>query len=761
MNNLNGNRSTTDRTAGCVYDIGSKTQFLTPSGKSKTKYICPVCGGKHLDINPPKYACFTNECDSQAIRTAIDKLEGKHPDDWKKPKIERQTSEYFYPDREGEPLVKVVRQDNGEGKKRFYQNHWGGHDWKKGNPQGVRAHIPIYRYLDVRAAIDRQESIWIVEGEKAADILWTMNIAATTTIGGSAGYSKYGDYRPDLAGAKLILCPDRDEQGLKYIRNFERDFPDQIGGYYLAGTQDFWPRLQGGMDIVDDINDYRYQKTDLEFKVITPAQFEALLETQPIDFSPEPAKEKRATADRLIDLVMGVPGIELFHTPSEEAYVDVSENGIRKTLPIRRKAFRDWIKHQYYCLTNKSAGSEATQQAIDTLQAIAIHEGAKQEVYLRIAELNNRIYIDLGSDTWQSIEVSSDGWRIISDAPVRFRRHADLLPLPIPIGGGSLDTLKNMLNLQGRDWTMVSTWLLNCFKPAPTYPILILHGEAGSGKTTLSAVLKRLIDPGKAPLIPAVGDTRNLAIAANNRYVVGYDNLSGLSAEQSDCLCRIATGGGFSHRTLHSDLEETTIEFVRPQILNGIDSLATRGDLLDRSILVQVAAPVQRSNAAELWAKFEVIHPQVFGAILDTLSQGLRCLPEVNCKNLPRMADYATFSIAVEGALGLETGEFLAAYEGVREEAHETALDASPIGQAILVLMAEDLVWEGTTDALLQKLASLVDEKVRRSRVFPADPIRLSKALTRIAPDLRGVGIGMEYVKSNGRRLIILNRNVK
>jgi hypothetical protein len=209
---------------------------------------------------------------------------------------------------------------------------------------------------------------------------------------------------------------------------------------------------------------------------------------------------------------------------------------------------------------------------------------------------------------------------------------------------------------------------------------------------------------------------------------------------------------------LHSDLEETTIEFVRPQILNGIDSLATRGDLLDRSILVQVAAPVQRSNAAELWAKFEVIHPQVFGAILDTLSQGLRCLPEVNCKNLPRMADYATFSIAVEGALGLETGEFLAAYEGVREEAHETALDASPIGQAVLSLMEESRVWDGTPDALLQKLATLVDEKVKRSKAFPADSTRLSKALTRLAPDLRGVGIDLECYKSNGRRLITLEK---
>jgi hypothetical protein len=167
---------------------------------------------------------------------------------------------------------------------------------------------------------------------------------------------------------------------------------------------------------------------------------------------------------------------------------------------------------------------------------------------------------------------------------------------------------------------------------------------------------------------------------------------------------------------------------------------------------------VQRSNAAELWARFEVIHPQVFGAILDTLSQGLRCLPEVNCKNLPRMADYATFSIAVEGALGLETGEFLAAYEGVREEAHETALDASPIGQAILVLMAEGKVWEGTAETLLQKLATLVDEKVSRSKVFPADSTRLSKALTRLAPDLRGVGINMECHKSNGRKLITLEK---
>ena len=120
------------------------------------------------------------------------------------------------------------------------------------------------------------------------------------------------------------------------------------------------------------------------------------------------------------------------------------------------------------------------------------------------------------------------------------------------------------------------------------------------------------------------------------------------------------------------------------------------------------------------------------------------------------MTDYATFSILLTetlrerggGALGLEAGEFLAAYEGVWEEAHETALDASPIafgasraiGQAVLSLMEEGRVWDGTPDALLQKLATLVDEKVKRSKAFPADSTRLSKALTRLAPDRQSFG---------------------
>jgi putative DNA primase/helicase len=275
MNNLDGNRSTSDRVASHTYDIGSKTQFLTLSGKSKTKYICPVCDGKNLDINPPKYHCFTNECDAKDIRAAIDQLEGKHPDDWKQPSP-AQTSEYFYPNRAGESLVKVVRQDNGAGKKKFFQSYWGGQDWKKGNPQGVRPHIPIYRYQEVQKAIEQNQHIYIVEGEKAADALWALGIPATTTIGGSGGYKTYGDYSSDLKGARLILAPDRDNSGLKYVANFQRDFADQIEGYCLAGEIEGWSKPTDGRDLADDILDRHLSKAAILANIISPEQFNGI-----------------------------------------------------------------------------------------------------------------------------------------------------------------------------------------------------------------------------------------------------------------------------------------------------------------------------------------------------------------------------------------------------------------------------------------------------------------------------------------------------
>lgn len=55
----------------------------------------------------------------------------------------------------------------------------------------------------------------IVEGEKACDAIRSLGLAATTSSGGSAAAAKT-DWSP-LAGKQIILSPDNDEPGEKYI----------------------------------------------------------------------------------------------------------------------------------------------------------------------------------------------------------------------------------------------------------------------------------------------------------------------------------------------------------------------------------------------------------------------------------------------------------------------------------------------------------------------------------------------------------------
>lgn len=143
-----------------------------------------------------------------------------------------------------------------------------------------------------------------------------------------------------------------------------------------------------------------------------------------------------------------------------------------------------------------------------------------------------------------------------------------------------------------------------------------------------------MVDSSKSPLIPAIADLRQQAISLGRRWVVVYDNLSGISSVQSDAICRTATGAGFTTRTLYADDEETVFEFVRPQLLTGIDSLATRGDLLERSILVNLKSiPAEsRMGEVELEKQLDVIRPRILGALLTAVSQTLSALPAVKTR---------------------------------------------------------------------------------------------------------------------------------
>jgi hypothetical protein len=767
---------------GESFSILNYLDKLTSDGGSETaiekSYRCPVCDATNFKVNLKTGAYSTFVCDcanSEAGKKAI--REAVSPSTWTKPPRPESRQAFIYDrlvDEALESAAQVVREDDGEGNRRFHQEHWNGRRWTSGLPDDIKAQVRLYRiYCEVNEKAKEKQPIFLVEGEGKADRLIALGIPATCAIGGAGKWKSYGypNYLEDLNGHQIVLCPDRDKPGLKHCEQVEADLKAneiKVKGWLYAFPASFWwNRLPAnkGADIADWIDELEKQglvSDAIREQILGAVEPKRdLSEAKPSSpDSGQSKQERRAVPDQLIDLVLGEGGgVELFHTPDDEAYADIYSGGTRKTFPLRGKGFRQWLKIQFYQKTQKSPGGEAVEQAIGTLEAYAAFQGQTREVNLRVAEHEGRIYLDLGRDDWSVTEVSPDGWRLVSDAPVRFRRVATQLPLPLPESGGSLESLRELLGLSGETWAMVAAWLVNCLKPAKTYPCLILHGEAGSGKSTLSGTLKRLIDPGRAPLLPSVGDLRNLSVQANNRHLVVYDNLSGVSAEQSDAICRIATGGGFSHRTLHTDCEETVLEFVRPQLLNGIDSIATRGDLLDRSILVSLTRPERRRDATEFDAEFERLHPQVLGALLDVLSAALGNLPGVDTSQDVRMVEFARLAIAAEESLGCAPGEFMAAYQGNRAEAHETAIEASPVAQAILDLMDGREVWQGTASELLTELKERAGEAAAKSRAFPSDTRRLGVALKRLSPDLRAVGVDVDsHRRGQGKTYITLER---
>lgn len=464
----------------------------------------------------------------------------------------------------------------------------------------------------------------------------------------------------------------------------------------------------------------------------------------------------RKQAEILIELAQSA---ELFHTPDGAVYADLQIDGHRETWAIRAKGFRRWLSHRYYEQTGGAANSEAFQSALNVLEAKAHFGSPLRKVHLKVAGLDDQIYLDLADENWRAVEIGVTGWRVIENPPVRFRRSPGMQSLPIPVAGGSIETLNAYLNLKSKaDFVLVVGWLLAALRNEGPYPVMAVSGEQGSAKSTFSAMLRALVDPNTAPLRALPREDRDLFIAANNGHVLAFDNVSALSPWISDTLCRIATGGGFAVRQLYTDQDEVLFDAKRPIILNGIEDTVTRPDLADRALLMTLE-PISeqgRRPEAEIWAAFNLARPQILGVLLDGVVEGLRQLPSVRLEKLPRMADFARWATACESAFW-PAGTFESAYSRNRNEAVEDVIDADPVAATVRNIMATQAEWRGTASELLLALGSSVGPIIVSSKAWPDSPRLLSSRLRRTATFLRNIGIEIEFRKEGHARSRVIH----
>ncbi|MBI3157767.1 MAG: hypothetical protein HYZ20_20515 [Burkholderiales bacterium] len=451
-----------------------------------------------------------------------------------------------------------------------------------------------------------------------------------------------------------------------------------------------------------------------------------------------PPDDDVTVADKLIALARSQ--CRFLHDAQREPYAVFEAAGARQVHGVLSQGFSDYLSHAYYTQHDRAPTETSLKVALATLRGQAQFDGEACEVFTRIAKTEAGYWLDLCNDGWQCVQVTATGWAVVTgDGAPLFTRSASMRPLPVPERGGTLDALWPLVNIPEADRLLVLAWMLECLRADTPHVVLELVGEQGSAKSSTQRALRRLIDPNQADLRAAPKSVEDVWIAARNSHMVSLENLSHLHPQYQDALCVLATGGGYSARTLYTNAEETILELRKPIVLNGISVIVTAQDLLDRCLHIDLPTIHNRELAGDMEARFEAAQPALLGALLDLFVKVLAALPSVVIapEQRPRMADFAALGEAVFRVHGKPAGAFLARYSDMREDGVRRTIDASPIGAALAAYLADvPCGFNGTLSELLDRL----DRYRPHGEAWPRSPKGLGDALRRLAPALRLIG---------------------
>jgi hypothetical protein len=478
----------------------------------------------------------------------------------------------------------------------------------------------------------------------------------------------------------------------------------------------------------------------------------------------EAEQENHLQSNTLIKTILNF--CEFFCGIDEKIYAKLKNNDHYENWDLESDFFKSWVIKRIYEQKEKPPTQSAVADAINTIRGLISYNNSipKKEISLRVGGDYKELFIDLCNDSWEAIKINAEGWGVVSCPRTPFRRYKAMRPLPEPQRGGNIELLRKYVSCEGDDFVLFVFWLIGAFSPVSPYPLMILQGTQGAGKSTHSKIARSLVDPNVGVIRSTPKNEQDLMISANSSWVMAYDNLSGIPTWLSDSLCRLSTGGGLSTRKLYSNDEETIFTATRPIILNGIDDIATRGDLADRSLIIhlQSISEQKRKSEKEYWEEFKNDHALIFGAICDILSSCIRNLPNVYLDKLPRMADFAKWATAGEQQAGFESGAFMNAYNRNRSEAIEITLQNDIFISSLIKFMLERSEWIGSPEKLLnQELGSYATEMDRRSKSFPKINT-LKNKLQRYKPQLEEVGIIFQHSKKrSGVEYIFRNKEFK
>ena len=444
--------------------------------------------------------------------------------------------------------------------------------------------------------------------------------------------------------------------------------------------------------------------------------------------------EKIPQSEKLIKIA---ENYKLFHDDTKEGYAYVNNVAIK----IRGSMFKKMLARELWVSENKSPNSDALNQALNVVEAKAVFDGKCIKLSNRVAEHDECFYYDLCDG--QAVRITKFGWKVTDNFPILFKRYSHQQRQVEPKTGGDIQGLFKFINVSEERHELLSlVYLISCLVPNIPHPIFHPYGDQGAGKTSMVSFYKLLIDPSKINVIITPRNQEELVQILEHHYLCMFDNLSAFPDWLSDLLSQACTGGGFSKRKLYTDDEDIVYQIQRCIGLNGINLLISRADLMDRTILLHMER-IESSKRKEwkpLMQEFEAERPYILGCFFDVLSKAMGIYPLIKLNNLPRMADFTRWGVAITKALGYEANDFLQACQANIESQNAEVINSNTLAQAVLTFMQDKESWNGTVKQAFEELGKLV-VITKDDNTFPKRPNKLRNHLNRVKANLLDHGI--------------------
>lgn len=459
---------------------------------------------------------------------------------------------------------------------------------------------------------------------------------------------------------------------------------------------------------------------------------------------------------------------KLFHDQFGEAYMAVNGKG-SEVYRINSKEYTGWLNmHAYkeYRVILKNNQATDIKRALEGFALC----GDNSEISLepRLCKFGNDIWYDLGK---KAVRINKEGWEIVDEPPIMFRRYSHQKLQVEPREGGDIQQFHKFTNIIDEDdWKMFLAFTVATLIPDIPRPVLVINGSQGAGKSTPMRMLKELSDPSRLVSAGKITNETELARLANRHSLLFFDNLSFLEKDNSDVLCRLITGDGFSKRKLYSDDDEVIYNFKRPLMLNGINNFITQADLLDRAVILNVERipEEKRLTELELWGNFEKEKPLILGAMFTVLSKAMKIFPTTPTSGLPRMADFGRWGCAIYSAIYERPfSDFQSLLLGNKKRQIDESIEADSVAKLIKYMTNNLVRWKGNArDVELSPYLIHQDSRLEEIQLlhshpnWPKDSSQIGKRLRRAEGMLKEANIEMTFgVENNVRITYFVDKN--